>query len=56
MKEVFGFEFLNLRQKAEKYVLKVIPFSSVRKKMTTLLKLNSYLIRIYIKGATEVLL
>ncbi|EGR33978.1 hypothetical protein IMG5_028960 [Ichthyophthirius multifiliis] len=50
----FGFDYQIERQR--EIILKVLPFSSQRKQMITIIKVNENLARVYVKGACEQIL
>ena len=53
-----GGNFIELRQKivSEQLMLKCLTFSSDRKRMTTIIKLSSNSVRVFCKGAAEIVL
>jgi magnesium-transporting ATPase (P-type) len=48
-----GFDYNSFRPNSR--IVKVVPFSSARKKMTTIYKMNDQTYRIFVKGASEVI-
>ncbi|KAL4435781.1 hypothetical protein ABPG74_015749 [Tetrahymena malaccensis] len=52
--DTLGYNYVKVRQQNQ--IIRTIPFSSSRKKMTVLIRLPNNRIRIYVKGASETIL
>lgn len=55
LSQMFGYDYHPIRTKYEPY-FKLYPFSSARKSMSTVVKLDNGAYRIYTKGASEIIL
>ncbi|KAI3654976.1 hypothetical protein MP228_000356 [Amoeboaphelidium protococcarum] len=50
------YDYTSLKKDADSSILQVYPFSSLRKSMITVIKLDDNTVRFYIKGASEIVL
>lgn len=49
-----GFNYMKVREQAN--ILRTLPFNSSRKKMTIVVKINKETMRVFVKGASEIIL